>query len=88
MKKPLIEVALLFGKLGLAVQSFLKGVSAAVVTAVLSIVIALARAALVDAWTVAIALVALLLLVRCRVETWQLAFGGATSGRSRRYFLG
>lgn len=62
------------------VQAFLKGVNAAVVAAILSIVIVLARSALLDVWTVAIAVLALLLLLRYGAETWQLVLGGAAIG--------
>ena len=62
------------------VQACLKGVNAAVVAAILSIVITLAHAAVIDVWTAGTALLALLLLVRYRVESWQLVLGGAAIG--------
>ncbi len=68
------------------VQAFLKGVNAAVVAAILSIAMTLAHSALVDAWTVLVALLALLLLVRYRVETWQLVLGGAAIGLVHYFF--
>ena len=69
------------------VQAFLKGVNAAAVAAILSIVITLAHAAVVDGWTAGMALIALLLLVRYRVETWQLVLGGAAIGVVHNYLL-
>jgi len=69
------------------VQACLKGVNAAVVAAILSIVITLAHAAVVDGWTAGMALIALLLLVRYRVETWQLVLGGAAIGVVHNYLL-
>jgi len=60
--------------------AFLRGVNAAVVAVMLLALIALARAALVDVWTGAIALVGLGLLLRSRVDSTWLLGGAAILG--------
>lgn len=60
--------------------AFLRGVNAAVVAAMLLALIALARAAVVDVWTGAIALVGLGLLLRTRVDSTWLLGGAAILG--------
>ena len=59
---------------------FLDGVNAAAVALIAFVAIALGRAALVDGWTWAIALVSALLLVRFKVNATWLILGGAALG--------
>lgn len=61
-------------------RAFMQGVNAAVVAAILSIAVDLARTAITDVWTVTLVVVALILLLRYRVETWHLVVGGALVG--------
>jgi len=63
-----------------AIQSFLKGVNAAVVAAVLSIAIKMALSSIVDGWTAAICLLGLIALLRFKAETWWLVVGGGAVG--------
>lgn len=60
--------------------AFLRGVNAAVVAVMLLALIALARAALVDVWTGAVALIGLGLLLRTRVDSTWLLGGAAILG--------
>jgi chromate transporter len=59
---------------------FLDGVNAAAVALIAFVAIALGRAALVDGWTWAIALVSALLLVRYKVNSTWVILGGAALG--------
>jgi chromate transporter len=59
---------------------FLDGVNAAAVSLIAFVAIALGRAALIDGWTWAIALVSVLLLVRFKVNATWLILGGAALG--------
>jgi chromate transporter len=61
-------------------QAFLKGVNAAVVALILAVSLALFRSAIVDVWTVIILGVGLVALLRFRVDTLWLVFGGAFLG--------
>jgi chromate transporter len=63
-----------------AAAGFLDGVNAAAVALMAAVALALGRGALVDPWTCAIALAALALLVRFRVNATWLILGGAALG--------
>ncbi len=64
-------------------QAFLRGVNAAAVALILSVAIALFRAAIVDLWTGLILLVGLVALLRFRADTLWLVLGGALCGLVR-----
>ncbi len=61
-------------------QAFLRGVNAAAVALILSVAIALFRAAIVDIWTGLILLAGLVALLRFRADTVWLVLGGAVCG--------
>jgi len=61
-------------------QAFLRGVNAAVVALILAVSVTLFRSAIVDVWTVLILLAGLLALLRFKMDTFWLVFGGATAG--------
>jgi len=61
-------------------QAFLRGVNAAVVALILGVSFALFRSALVDVWTVLILAIALLALLRLRIDSLWLVLGGAAIG--------
>lgn len=63
-----------------AIQSFLKGVNAAVVAAVLSIALKMALSSITDGWTAAICLLGLVALLRFKAETWWLVVGSGAAG--------
>jgi chromate transporter len=65
-------------------SAFLRGVNVGVVAVMLLALISLGRAALVDAWTWLIALVALALLLRTRVDTTWVLAGAALLGLALR----
>lgn len=65
-------------------QAFLNGVKAAVVALILSVAMALFRAAIVDIWT---GLILLVRLLRFRLDTVWLIAGGAACGVVR-YLIG
>ena len=60
--------------------AFLDGVNAAAVALMASVAIVLGRATLVDSWTWSLALVCIALLIRFRVNSTWLIFGGACAG--------
>ncbi len=70
------------------VQSFLRGVNAAVVALILAVAVSLFRAAVVDVWTAAIFLAGLVLLIRLRLDTLWLVVGGAACGVIHYLVLG
>lgn len=69
-------------------QGFLKGVSAAAVALILVVALDLGRSAIVDVWTVLIALTSLALLLRLKAQTWWLVAGGAALGVIRMLVAG
>lgn len=68
-------------------QAFLRGVNAAVVALILSVTVALFRAAIVDVWTALILVVGVLVLLRFRPNTLWLVLGGAACGLVRYWVL-
>lgn len=70
-----------------AAQAFLRGVNAAVVALILSVAIALLRAAVVDIPTALIAAGATLVLWRFQPETFWLVLAGALIGLARYFIL-
>jgi chromate transporter len=71
-----------------AAQAFLRGVNAAVVALILAVAVALFRSAVVDVWTAAILLTALVALLRFRLDTLWLVLGGAACGLARFLLAG
>ncbi|MGC8873633.1 MAG: chromate efflux transporter [Chloroflexia bacterium] len=68
-------------------QAFLRGVNVAVVALILSVTIALFRAAVVDVWTALILGGTLLVLLRFRVDTLWIVLGAAACGFVRYLVL-
>ena len=66
-----------------AAQAFLDGVNVAVVALILSVGLLLLRSAIVDVWTALILLLALVALLRFRLDTLWLVLGGAVAGLVR-----
>lgn len=61
-------------------QAFFKGVNAAVVALILAVSLSVFQSAIVDGWTVLILVASLAALLRYRVDTLWLVFGGAAAG--------
>lgn len=68
-------------------QAFLKGVNAAVVAMILAISLTLFRAAIIDLWTVLLLGLALIALLRFKIDTIWLILGGAGVGLIHFFLL-